>query len=315
MQLLNPDLVRIEPRTLGENIATFSLDVETDYATGRDEALSQIERFIDLMAELRVPWTAFVEGRFFETRRPLCRLLLDRGVDVQLHCYDHAEPGDTPAALERSAEVYADFCGRKPEGYRAHTYRLTQPVFETLRRLGFRWDSSLMRAYAQGGNRHPKLLQGDYLILDGQLHEFPIATWKGLPVALNHTHMLLAKSPGELVLRSLFGPTRLVTYNFHMTDLVRCSSLFAAKRTPTVRLLHRYLWSTHSGDTFGVVRRFVRFLRARQYDFVSTSGLFERVRSADDFRTSLETRSAADDTLSISTGSDQSDRSRPGFPP
>ena len=150
MVLLSPDDVRVERRHLDRPVALFSLDVETDYGTGRTEALSQLDRFVDLMAGLEVPWTAFVEGQFFETRRDVCRLLRDAGVDVQVHCHDHTQPGDTPEALGRSAAACADFMGRPAEGYRAHTYRLTRPLYDTLIETGFLWDSSIMRAVAQG---------------------------------------------------------------------------------------------------------------------------------------------------------------------
>jgi hypothetical protein len=103
MKLLSPETVKIDPRNLDRPIALFSVDVETDYGTGRMEALSQIDRFVDLMAELGVPWTAFIEGRLFETRPDICRLLRDRGVDLELHCYDHGQPGDTAETLGRSA--------------------------------------------------------------------------------------------------------------------------------------------------------------------------------------------------------------------
>lgn len=277
--LLDADDLEVEPKSLPSRTAVFSLDTETDYGTGRSEALSQIARFADLMDELHVPWTAFIEGQFFETRRELCRELHARGADVQLHCYDHARPGDTPDDLRRSTAAYAELLGRRPDGYRAHTYRLTRALFDALLAEGFRWDSSLMRAYAQGGNVHPKFRAGDYLVLDRRLVEFPIGTWGRLPLALNHTHLLLAKRPGEIALRTMFGAGRLVNYNFHMTDLVRCDSLASARRTAIVRLLHQYAWSTHGRDTFPVVRRFVGYLRRQGYQFLSTSALYARERS------------------------------------
>jgi hypothetical protein len=276
-QLLSADEITVEPRTLRAKTASFSLDLETDFGTGRTEALSQLWRFVDLMAELDVPWTAFVEGQFFTHKRDIVGMLRARGVDLQLHCYDHSQPGDTPEALRWSAAAYADFCGRKPAGYRAHTYRLTRPIFDTLVEEGFLWDSSIMRAFAQGRNPHPGFRAGDYLVLNRQLIEFPVAAWRGLPIALNHTHMLLAKTPGELLLRTISGPTSLVVYNFHMTDLVRCDSLRVAVRTPAVKMLYRYLWSTHGRDTFPIVRRFVRYLRRRGYGVGTMSRLYEQV--------------------------------------
>lgn len=277
MELLDPRRVGVEARTLAERIATFSIDVESDYGTGRTEALSQLDRFLDLLAELEVPLTAFVEGQFFENRQDVCRLLLDAGVDVQLHCYDHARPGDTPDDLRRGAAAFADFCGRPPAGYRAHTYRLTNELFDTLLDEGFLWDSSVMRAVAQGRNTHPDFKQGDYFVLADRLLEFPVGTWRGIPIPFNHSYRLLMKSPAEAVLRAIAGPDRFIAYNVHMTDLVRCDSLRSAERSPTSRFLHRYMWSTHGADTFASFRGAVRYLSGRGYRFEQTDGLYRRL--------------------------------------
>lgn len=277
MELLDPRDIDVEPRTLDERVATFSIDIETDYGTGRTEALSQTDRFLDLVAALDVPLTAFVEGQFFENRRELCRLLLDRGVDVQLHCFDHSLPGDTAEMLRRGAAAYSDFCGHPPRGYRAHTYRLTTELYETLVELDFRWDSSLMTALAQGRNTHPEFQEGDYFVLDGCLMVFPMGRWRVVPIAFNHSYRLLLKSPGEAIFRTAFGPRRFVAYNVHMTDLVRNDSLASAKRSPVSRLLHRYLWSTHGSDTFGSFRSAVKYLRRLGYRFEATDDLCRRL--------------------------------------
>ena len=107
--------------------------------------------------------------------------------------------------------------------------------------------------------------------------EFPIGTWSGLPIPFNHSYRLLLKTPVEAVLRATLGPERLVAYNTHMTDLVRCDSLRSAQRSPTSRLLHRYMWSTHGADTFASFRSAVRYLSGRGYRFESTHGLYRRL--------------------------------------
>jgi len=280
MELLDPQRVGVEARTLDRPVATFSIDVETDYGTGRDEALSQLDRFLDLTAELEVPLTAFVEGQFFVNRQDVPRLLLERGVDVQLHCYDHADPGDTPDSLRRGAAAYADFCGRRPAGYRAHTYRLTDELFDTLREEGFRWDSSVMRARAQGRNLHPAFREGDYFVLAGDFLELPMGRWRAVPLAFNHSYRLLLKRPAEAILRTVSGPGRLVAYNVHMTDLVRCDSLAAAQRSALSRAAHRYMWALQGDDTFASFRRAVAYLRGRGYGLESTNALWRRLNGA-----------------------------------
>ncbi len=275
--LLDPAAMAIEPRTLDAPTALVSIDVESDYGTGLDEALSKIPRLIDLLAELRVPLTAFVEGRLFERSPALCRRLVDAGVDVQLHCYDHRKPGDTPSELRRGAAAYAEFCGRPPAGYRAHTYRLSRALYETLLELGFAWDSSLQRGWGQGSQRDPAFAKGDYLVFDGRLLEFPIGRWRHVPLPFNHTYRLLAKAPGDALLWTLAGPGRLAVYNMHMTDLVRSGSLKHAVRSPRSRALHRYLWLFQGENTFLAVRSLVARLRRRRYEFLSTNELWARV--------------------------------------
>jgi peptidoglycan/xylan/chitin deacetylase (PgdA/CDA1 family) len=288
--LLDPGRVGIERRVLDARVATFSIDVETDYGTGRTEALSRIDRFLDLVDELGIPLTAFVEGQLFEKRRETCALLLDRGVDVQLHCYDHSLPGDTPEDLRRGVAAYSDFCGRRPSGYRAHTYRLTDELFDTLLEEGFLWDSSVMTAVAQGRNTSPEFRDGDYFVLADRLVEFPVGTWNGLPIPFNHSYRLLMKAPLEILLRAASEPGRLVAYNTHMTDLVRCDSLRAANRSPASRLLHRYMWSTHAADTFASFRGAVRYLARRGYRFESTDALYRRLIAAAPLQRSPEGR-------------------------
>jgi hypothetical protein len=275
--LLSPSRTTVEARSIDRPTALVSIDLETDYGSGLDEALSQTGRLLDLLARLDVPLTAFVEGQFFERRRPLCRMLLEAGVDVQLHCYDHAEPGDSPATLRRGALAFEDCCGRAPEGYRAHTYQLTHELYETLLERGFQWDSSLMRGLGQGRNRHGAFQRGDYFVLGGRLLEFPIARWRALPLPLNHAYRLLLRTPAEHALWALSGPERLLTFNVHMTDLVRCGSLAASPIMGLPRLLLRCMWAGRGADTFGSLASFLSRVRQGGWAFSTTQALFERL--------------------------------------
>ena len=280
MKLIHPDDVVPSPRVLEHKSALITLDVETDFGSRQCTALSRLDKVLDLMAELDIPLTAFVEGRFFESRRDVCALLVARGVDVQLHCYDHGTPGDTPELLRRSVAAYTDFCGRHPQGYRAHTYRLNMPVYRALIENGFRWDSSILPAFALGGNLHRRFRAGDYLIFEDGLVEFPVATWKGLPWPLTHPYRLLVKPAGEALLRGLFGPRNLVIYNMHMVDLIRCTSLRVDHVPVLLNLLYHYAWGTNKKDTFASLRSIVRYLDELGYKFLTASELYRSVDPA-----------------------------------
>jgi hypothetical protein len=70
----------------------------------------------------------------------------------------------------------SNFCGRHPEGYRTHSYRLNLPIYGALIENGFLWNSSILPALAYGGNLCRRFVAGDYLIFGDGLVEFPVAT-------------------------------------------------------------------------------------------------------------------------------------------
>jgi peptidoglycan/xylan/chitin deacetylase (PgdA/CDA1 family) len=116
MQLIRPDDVVPSPHALERKTALNTLDVETDFGSRQCTALSRLEQVLDLMAELDIPLTAFIEGRLFESRCDICALLMARGVDIQLHYYDHGTFGDTPEPLRRSIEAYVEFLWQTSRG-------------------------------------------------------------------------------------------------------------------------------------------------------------------------------------------------------
>lgn len=261
--------------------ALLSIDVETDYGTGRLDALSQLARFLDVVAGLRLPLTAFVEGRLFERQPALCRLLVERGVDVQLHVYDHASTGDSPESLRRGADAFASFMGARPEGYRAQMYRLTPALFDALVSLGFTWDSSVMRSWGFGRNPDRAFGEGDYFVMGDRLVEFPVGSWRVVPLPLNHPYTLLAGRAGGAILRTVCGPSgNLVAYNVHMTDLLRSPALPLAAYGRLFECLQRWMWLGHGGDTFGPFRAMCRYLGERGFTFMTTAGLCRQVTGA-----------------------------------
>jgi peptidoglycan/xylan/chitin deacetylase (PgdA/CDA1 family) len=275
--LIRPEDVEFRACHLEQKTVLLSIDVESDFGTGKSSALSQLGRLLDLLDELGIPLTAFVEGQLFVTRPDLCRLLYGHGVDVQLHCHDHGTDGDTPELLARGVAAYADYCGIMPNGYRAHTYRLGLELYRALIDNGIKWDSSILPALAQGGNPNRQFRTGDYLRFEQGLIEFPIATWAKFPLPLNHSYRLLMGRPVESLLRRFLGPRNLVAYNMHMVDLVYCQSLGKANLPTLVKLLYRYMWGFNRQDTFASLRNIITYLDAMGYEFRHTDELYRSI--------------------------------------
>lgn len=274
-RLVGSEHVAIEPRWLQQPVALLSIDVETDYGTGHTEALSRLPRLLDLLDRLGLPLTAFVEGQLFEREPASCALLVERGVDVQLHVYDHGTAGDTPESLARGVQAYEAFMRRRPEGYRAHTYRLSPALYDALAALGFAWDSSVMRGLGLGRNTDPGFKSGDYFVL-GDLIEFPLGVWRYVRLPLNHPYSLLAGSAGAALLRAVSGPAgSLVACNVHMTDLVRSPALAHSPYGRLFEWMQRWMWLGQGGDSFAAFERLCVYLRSRGFTFMRTTDLYQ----------------------------------------
>ncbi len=276
--LVTSDHVAVRPCRLETRTALLSIDIETDYGTGRTDSLLQLERLVEFLGEHRLPLTAFVEGQLFETHPDLCALLVERGVDVQLHVYDHATTGDSPDSLRRGADAYMSFMGVRPDGYRAHMYRLTPALYDTLVALEFKWDASVMRVYGLGRNKHACYRLGDYFVTGSGLIQFPVGSWRFAPFPLNHPYTLLAGSIGGRLLRSMCGPAgQLVAYNMHMTDLLRSPALAQAPYGRLFDWLQHWMWLGHGADTFDALRSTCDYLRQQGFTFMTTSQLYQQV--------------------------------------
>ena len=202
---------------------------------------------------------------------------MSAGADVQLHCWDHRSWGDGVEDLRRSTEAYRRFLGRAPEGYRAHTYRLTPELVTALMANGFRWDSSILPAMAHGGHTGWRGVRADYFVLGERLVEFPLAVWPTIGIPLTHSYRLLLKPVGEALFRRLVGWPRTVVYDMHMADLVWTKSLGGSPLPPHVKAMYRYMWGTNRRDSFASLRAFVTDLRRGGYRFTTLGELYREV--------------------------------------
>ena len=256
--------------------AAITIDIEPDFGAIFREGLKRIPDLLRAAAKLGVPVTAFIEGKLLEEDAGTVEALLEAGVDLQLHCYDHLKGGDDLADLKRGVNAYEHLAGKRPEGYRANTFRLSEPLYRALRIEGFAWDSSILPGFALGGNRSAAR-RGDYCVLDGGVVEFPVATWGPLPLPLIQSYRKIIKSPAERLLRKVCPLPRLLVYDMHMTDLVWTGTLSRTPMPPLLKAGHYLMWGWRRGDYFDDLTRFVRFLQVKGYRFISLSQLYSEV--------------------------------------
>ncbi len=273
--MLDTTAHRVVGQRSPKKIAVLSIDVEHDYNGGRTDAL---ERLPDLLAAVRhtgLPLTAFVEGRLFAERPCLCAGLLEDGVDLQLHCYDHREPGDTVESLRRGIAAFEGFTGARPRGYRAHTYRLTEALFQAVVAEGFAWDSSILPGMGLGNHPGRVFRRGDWFMIDDALAEFPVASWRTLGIPFTHSYRQLMGRFAESLLEGMASLPGLLVYDMHMVDLVRDGRIGKSPLPLWLKGAHALARCRQRG--FGDLAALAERLQARGYKWSTLSHCHQRL--------------------------------------
>ena len=277
---------RIVGRRSPNKAAVLSIDVEHDYNGDRTDALDRLPDLLSAMRSAELPLTAFVEGRLCTERPDLCAALVESGADVQLHCHDHRDSGDSAESLGRGVAAYKRFVGVPPRGYRAHTYRLTEALFAALVREGFAWDSSILPGFGLGAHRHPVFRRGvarhrpDYFVIDDSLVEFPVASWRALGVPFTHSYRQLMGGFVESLLSRAASLPRLMVYCMHLVDLFPDGRIWQAPLPLWLRSGHALVRRRQRGldDLVDLAER----LRGAGYKWTTLSryheGLTDRIR-------------------------------------
>ncbi len=269
---------RIASRRSPERIAVLSVDVEHDYGGGRTEALDRLPELLAAVRRAGLPLTAFVEGRLFAARPRLCARLVEAGADLQLHCHDHREPGDTAGSLRRGIDAFERFTGARPRGYRAHTYRLTEELFRAVVAEGFAWDSSILPGFGLGSHAGRAFRRGDWFVIDDALAEFPVASWRGPGIPFTHSYRQLMGRTVESLLERVASLPSLLVYDMHMVDLVRDGRIREAPLPPWLKGAHALARRRQRG--FGDLAALGERLRARGYEWSTLSRCHERLAGA-----------------------------------
>lgn len=143
----------------------FSFDVDADsvvHASQREKAPAAIAaiaqmrydphvglpRLVDLFKGYGIPITCFVPGWVADAYRPSVELILGGANEIAHHGHFHEWPSQQGREAEREAlmmgiERIVSLTGRRPSGYRAPYYGLSENTFDLLIEAGFTYDSSL----------------------------------------------------------------------------------------------------------------------------------------------------------------------------
>jgi peptidoglycan/xylan/chitin deacetylase (PgdA/CDA1 family) len=263
-----------------------------------DAGLGRLDAFA---RAVDVPLTLFAIGR--DLARPenaeALRAFADRGHAVENHSLDHRydlvrlAPAEITRQVQGGADAVERATGRRPTGFRAPGYTMTDEVFDALEQLGVAWDSSVFpcpayygaKALVLGAQRvrgrvsasildtprvltaptrpyrpgRPYTRRGDRRVV-----ELPIQVTPGLRLPVIGTSLGLAGPAGARALGRRCASEPLVNVELHGLDFVDASDApgldVLAKHQPELR--------RHVDRRILAVAELVRELRANGYAFV-----------------------------------------------
>ncbi|MDG1972477.1 MAG: polysaccharide deacetylase [Paracoccaceae bacterium] len=135
---------------------------------GRYGPMVALPRILDTYRRFGLKQSFFIPGWCLETYPDVAEAILKDGHEIGHHGYLHEDPiktrGQQREWFERTLDVHQRICGRKPNGYRAPVYNITQEVVDLMVEHGMRYDSSMM------ADDIPYQLQTP----NGSLYEMPV---------------------------------------------------------------------------------------------------------------------------------------------
>jgi polysaccharide deacetylase family protein (PEP-CTERM system associated) len=278
-------------------LALLSMDVEDWYhleyfqrqRQTEPSMLDGVERFADVMAAERVPATFFVVGDVAHANPPAIRSLIASGHEIASHGPDHQLVSRMPVAdfvreLSEHKDAMEQLLGVPMRGYRAPCFSMDGEKVRRLPEIGFRYDSSWIRF-----NSHPLYVRMDVSdwpdICEGVRRapyqdfvefEVPTATWGPMRVPFSgggYFRIFPWALLSSLTTRYL-EQAQVFVFFIHPFE---CSGRDLDAFPAGTSMSNRVRFQVGRHRTLGRVRKLVRLLRQRGWEFSTFSAARERL--------------------------------------
>ncbi len=169
----------------------ITVDVENDWG-GRQNSYVGIKKYIpvvlNILKKRNILATFFVSGNVVRKNREIIYKIKDHGHEIASHGFIHENYHKLGKAqllkdILKSRQVLEKEIGVKPVGFRAPQFNISKHLFEVLKQLEFKYDSSLIKSITPGGYKnlfYNRLSQP----LFNNILEFPVSTIPYLKIPL-----------------------------------------------------------------------------------------------------------------------------------
>lgn len=218
------------PKSVGwpsSQVVYLTVDYECDYGTALSEnrygALDETPWLASLINRLDIPLTCFVQTEVLEERPGEVERLDSASSPVSFHPHSHThcrrENTEIADEIAKATQVYEDFFGERPAGYRFPNGNVRPEDYELLAENGYQFDASVFPSWRPGHFDNTDASTSPEYLAEYDLFELPFTVYSErlrIPTALSYCR-LLGMSFKQLLLRR---PPEVMVLNIHMHDLV-----------------------------------------------------------------------------------------------
>lgn len=231
--------------------------VDYSLEEGIQVSVEGTNHILDVLKKNSVQATFFCTGNFAENAPEVMRRIIDEGHEVACHGVDHWQPKETDFAL--SKEIVERVTGLTVTGYRQP--RMFPVVESEIRRVGYRYNSSLNPAFIPGRYMHLKTPR-TWFVKDGVM-QIPasVTPWLRFPLFWLSLHNLPEVLYHWMVRRVLNHDGYFVTY-FHPWEF------FELKKHPEFKI--PFIIKNHSGMQMTKrLDNLIKMLKGRGHRFIT----------------------------------------------
>lgn len=253
----------------------YTLDLEEDHAgylSDYYEGLDYLEIFIQIIKKRKIKISFFVQAKLIEKFPEKIELLKNNNFETHLHSYSHTirnlkDLKEIREEIIKSKEIYQEFFGHAPKGYRFPLGILRKEEYLILNELDFKFDSSIFPIFRPGFFNNLNKPLTPYKVTD--VIEIPFSVISKIiriPVALSYMKLLY---PLHFLMSYNRSP---LIFNFHMHDLFKLSS---TKKLTRIRQIP-YIRKSNSG--LGIFLKFHEKLKKEGYKSVGIYEIYKKIR-------------------------------------
>lgn len=262
-------------KQIPSKLFAFTLDLEAEYTCSVDgyelfKDYAGIEKILSMLWSHGVKTTVFLPGIIIEQFPDVIKIFEKYGCEFEAHSYSHdcGKP-DTKDEIEKSREVYFEYFGRYPTGYRAPQGRISSSGIKALEEQGFLYDSSVFPSYFPNPFKYLFCRRDIHYYRDSKLMEIPLTSITPFRLTLNIGYIKLFGIDFYIKLCELFSMPDTICINSHLHDFIHSEVSFG-KLSPAWQFI--FGRNKHMGMEYSV--KFLEFIRQKGYRFCYMSEIF-----------------------------------------